>query len=85
MGFNPKSVTLEIDKEPSDYFMAFDALAGKLYANPKFLDIATHQDVAFVLSHELVHMEDFLKLYKKIGAEELKNLCVIQNYMATSL
>ena len=74
MGFNPKSVTLEIDKEPSDYFMAFDALAGKLYVNPKFLDIATHQDVAFVLSHELVHMEDFLKLYKKIGAEEFEKL-----------
>ena len=74
MGFNPKAVTLEIDKEPSEYFMAFDALTGKLYANPKFLDSATHQDIAFVLSHELVHMEDFLKLYKKIGAEEFEKL-----------
>ena len=50
----------------------FEALSGELHLN---LDlIKNHQDLAVVLGHELTHMEDFIMLYKYLGADKFKRI-----------
>lgn len=50
----------------------FEALSGELHLN---LDlIKNHQDLAVVLGHELTHLEDFVMLYKYLGADKFKRI-----------
>lgn len=51
---------------------SFDALSGELHLNLGL--IKNHQDLAVVLGHELTHMEDFVMLYKYLGADKFKQI-----------
>ena len=73
MGYNPDKVKINVNTK-SNFAMSYTNPTGELNIHPVFLEQATHQDVVVVLSHELTHMEDFVKLYKKIGPEEFEKL-----------
>lgn len=73
MGYPSEKIKITLRNEGGEA-MSFDHLTGELTVSPEFLKTATHQDVAVILSHELTHLEDFLKLYKKLGAEKFEKL-----------
>lgn len=72
MGFDSSKISLKLEETGGG--MAFRYLTGEISISPRFLAEAAHQDIAVVLSHELTHMEDHLKLYKKIGPEKFEKL-----------
>ncbi len=71
MGYDPAKIDLKFGKDGA---MAFNQFTGQLTINPVFLSDATYQDIAVCMAHELTHMEDFVKLYKKIGPEKFEQL-----------
>lgn len=72
MGYNSKDVKLNfLDKKAADGG-SFNYITGELALNINVLK--NHQDLANVLGHEVTHMEDFLRLYKYLGAEKFQAL-----------
>ncbi len=73
MGLNPEDVKVLLDDSPAEC-LTFDQATGAISVSKGFLDVATNQDVAFTLAHELTHMEDFLKLYRNMDPKDFEKL-----------
>ncbi len=73
MGYNPKNIPIEVTSETGGA-AAFDAESGKLLINNEVLSKCTNVEVALLLSHELQHMDDFIKISKSIGVKRLQKL-----------
>lgn len=72
MGYKSKDVKLNfLDKKATDGG-SFNYITGELALNINMLK--NHQDLANVLGHEITHMEDFVRLYKQLGAEKFQAL-----------
>ena len=71
MGYDPSKINIKIKNSGN---MAFNGITGDISVAEAFLQNAAFQDIAFALSHELTHMEDFVKLYKKLGGERFEKL-----------
>lgn len=74
MGYNPKNIPIESCSEMGGAAAAFDPELGKLLINSEVLSKCTNAEVAFLLSHELQHMDDFIKISKSIGIKGLQKL-----------
>ncbi len=75
MGYDPNLITLKgKDLTNSNGYAYFDAITGEIVVDSAMAGKATHFDVADVLVHELQHMDDFVKVCKKMGIDEFEKL-----------
>lgn len=72
MGYNPKNVKLNFSGKNTPASGSFNMFTGELELNLNHL--RNHQDLTDILSHELTHMEDFIMLYRQVGAQEFEKL-----------
>lgn len=76
MGYDPKLLSLESKsaKEMGYAAAAFDPTSGKIFVSEELLAKGNNTEIALLLSHELQHMDDFVKLSKSIGVKGLQKL-----------
>ena len=74
MGFEPGIIACEVRESLPNAAAVFDQISGKLLISKQFIDRATHAEVAILLSHELQHLGDFVKLSKAIGITKYEKL-----------
>lgn len=73
MGYNPEHLPLKVVDATSAEAM-FDPFLGEIMVSKGFLAKANNADVVSLLSHEIKHMDDSVKLAKKIGIPKYKKL-----------
>ena len=74
MGFESDVIVCEIRESLPNAAAVFDQMSGKLLINKEFIDKATNAEIAILLSHELQHLGDFVKLSKAIGITKYEKL-----------
>lgn len=73
MGYKPSDINVKMTNTGYGVLGGFNSLTGEMCFSEEFLK-HTYQDFAQIFLHETVHMEDFVRLYKKVGAEKFRKM-----------